>query len=143
MTKQNKKGNGWVVALVILFMIVAAVIGGVLYASSSKNWYDEKYMDDWTVFTGMCVEAGSEYFHSTTLIYCDCAYQQYRELYGEKSIGQNYELVTKTIGNDAAMKKAQACYKEEVQIYQNEHPNINLDELWRNGERIIMPRALR
>lgn len=140
----NKQSKGIGDVVIIGILVTLAVIGGfiaILAVASSKtqeDWTSSKYDDDFEWFTGLCFEAVSDILQSGSLLYCTCGYFGIREDYGDIKLYKDYNVLSYIL-KDPLASRVMACYKKELQDYKTQHPDVDLDEMWNNGQRIIVP----
>ncbi len=149
MATSSKKSNSnkKIMVFGVLCACVAAVVALVFILNQKEDYYSDKYARDYNWYMGTCTEAMSNSFEATTMIYCDCGYYEFRNIYGPKKIYGELSAADvlgwgQTISDDKLMDNVKTCYDSEVAEYKKEHPGVDIDKAWKEEERIIVPKRV-
>ena len=156
---EDEKGNSAVsriIAFCVVFAAIAGIIAIALLSNVKPDYYSGKYTEDLAWYMKTCADVFKDSYTSTTLVFCDCGYYEFRNKYGNRKIygelsvsdvlGIGVDLDKtddrKPINDDELSDKIKQCYDSEIEKYKKEHPNTDIDQLWNDDQNFIVPHRL-
>ena len=153
--KKAKSSSSLLVIIAIAALLILAIF--IFKSLGEEDYYSEKYAEDYNWYMTSCSDVFKKGYKATTLLFCDCGYYEFRNTYGNKKIYGNLSVSDvlgigseilkndpskETITDDDLFERIGICYDDAVNDYKTAHPNVDLNQQWEAGERMVVPESI-
>ena len=140
----------------IICTLIVAIAAVCVWMNRQKDYYSDEYAEDFNWYMSTCSDVFKDSYKSTTLLFCDCGYYEFRNKYGDKKIygelsvsdvlgmgvNLNSDKDHEAIKDDELIDNIKACYDSEVEAYKKAHPKVDINKQWKDDEKMIVPRRM-